>query len=506
MSQSKDEGYSVALATTRQLDSYRIAQQHVDAFASPVLYDKSDDHARVFFALFDGTGNDMVQDPEHMTNVGLVAAQLMRVIEKNAHIGAFYKEGVGTQGGWPGMYDKATGSSFSQRVEMMYVAFSEQAERWIEEDSLAHISVVIIGYSRGAEQSAAFSRILDTRGVLTQEWAKGGVSREQFQEYFDAPRLREPGTIPQALALLDPVGTFEPQKHDRRPAPSVVTGLQISAADERRALFPLSHIMGPGLSEDGRFLGITTAGAHSDIGGGFLMDGLARCNFNLLACYLNGMLKEPVFTMREVPALSQLVVHDAWWTYILLEERVISLKLEPTGKLSVEGLSTHLQPFADTRTVLGSRSEQAVLTLDDTNTVAFNDIGRHAEIGLVLRAAAERLRDGEVVPFALEDTNGNDVGCFELLGVGSNAAHGELAEGGVRITFQLRDTGFTDETRPQVASLIDGAAERIANAGSDFGFMITNERGALLGMVAISPAPLPQSPALQPGDTPVPRQ
>lgn len=56
--------------------------------------------------------------------------------------------------------------------------------------------------------------------------------------------------------------------------PSVVSTFQINAADERRGLFPVDRIVPAGLSDDGRFLSVDVAGAHSDVGGSYLSSGL----------------------------------------------------------------------------------------------------------------------------------------------------------------------------------------------------------------------------------------
>jgi hypothetical protein len=65
------------------------------------------------------------------------------------------------------------------------------------------------------------------------------------------------------------------------------------AEDERRDLFPSSRIIDPGLSADGRFLGVVVGGAHSNNGGGYHDDGLSRRAFNLSVDYLNALSDRP---------------------------------------------------------------------------------------------------------------------------------------------------------------------------------------------------------------------
>ena len=119
---------------------------------------------------------------------------------------------------------------------------------------------------------------------------------------FTRPPLREPGTVVQAIGLFDPVGTGVPRDHDRRPAASVMSGFQITAGDERRNLFQGTRITDSGITEDGRFLNVTVAGAHSDIGGSYRLDGLSIRSGNLMVDYLNALSDRPFLAKREEPS------------------------------------------------------------------------------------------------------------------------------------------------------------------------------------------------------------
>ena len=253
MSQKSIDGVDAAQASEAQLAGYARAAEKIQSFDAPRVFDRNDPKARLFVALFDGTGNDVIKDPQHITNVGRLKKQVEDLGDDNPAIRSYYKEGPGTQGGLKGVIDGAIGGTYQERIEAVYAKFNDQARAWLKEDPEARISVVSVGFSRGAEQAAGFSRVVDERGVQ-------GVNA-------DSPRIQA-GSMPQVLALYDPVGTGEPARNDRRPPPSVVSGLQIRAEDEQRALFPSTTVMAQGKSEDGRFLGVSTAGAHSDSGGG----------------------------------------------------------------------------------------------------------------------------------------------------------------------------------------------------------------------------------------------
>jgi len=185
----------------------------------------------------------------------------------------------------------------------MYLQFVKQSAAWLKENPDADIRIAAIGFSRGAEQAAGFTRLVEERGIRNPEGAqvtRDGDGRVLHVNYVGPP-LREPGTVIQAVGLFDPVGTGEPRDHDRRLPPSVVSGFQITADDERRNLFPSTRMLDPGVTDGGRFLNVTVAGAHSDIGGGYTQDGLGIRSGNLMIDYLNGLSDRPFLDKREEP-------------------------------------------------------------------------------------------------------------------------------------------------------------------------------------------------------------
>lgn len=142
-----------------------------------------------------------------------------------------------------------------------------------------------------------------------------------------------PGQTAQAVGLFDPVGTGDPVKnHDRRLPPSVIAGIQLNADDERRGLFKSDRIIKPGASPDGRFLAMNVAGAHSDIGGSYLRDGLAIRSDNLMKDYLNGLSDKPFLQKQAEPADPALnVVHRSEQSMLLYKFYPKINRLEPGG-------------------------------------------------------------------------------------------------------------------------------------------------------------------------------
>lgn len=334
----RSDGVSVRHANAEELEHYDRIAEVLKRSDVPCLYDSHDPSSRVFIALFDGTGNDVVRDPQHASNIGLLRNELEAFTTKNPDttLAFHYKEGPGTQGGMKGLADGAIGGTYNSRIDDMREVFNEQVNDWLADDPNAKIRVVSVGFSRGAEQAAGFSRVVNERGV----------------EDIDKPtlKLRAPGSIPQAMALYDPVGTGVPSLHDRRPPPSVLCCLQLSAAHEQRQLFPSSVIIPHGVDKDGRFIHFTGAGAHSNIGGSYDANGISSRTYNMTADYLNKVLGEELIAQVPVPADRDLnVIHDSvqhsWIYHRVAERNIIEHRrpIEPVDRKLLAMLARPLQ-------------------------------------------------------------------------------------------------------------------------------------------------------------------
>lgn len=305
------DGVSTFPADEKDLASYQHASDALSRLSTPAFLDSSKPVDRLFVAAFDGTGNSMFKDaPENHTNVAEVVKQLEQ--SQPDGIGFGYVEGVGTQGGVAGARDLISGHTFEARLEEMYAQFVVQAALWLKENPDAEIRVASIGFSRGAEQAAGFARLVHERGIQNPE---GMIIKRDANSLiesveFTKPPLVEPGRTPQAVGLFDPVGTGEPRNHDRRLPPSVLSGFQITAEDERRNLFQSTWLLDPGVTDQGRFLNVTVGGAHSNIGGSYQLNGLSIRSGNLMVDYLNSLSSEPFLAKRAEPTSPELnVVH-----------------------------------------------------------------------------------------------------------------------------------------------------------------------------------------------------
>lgn len=276
-------------------------------FQAPVLVPRDNPHEYLYVACFDGTGNDKNKDPVHETNVGKISDQInaLKKPDDSEHIAPGYVPGPGTEdGAWRSTWDGALGYTYDARLEKMYDLFIRQARQWKRMDPDAQIRIAETGFSRGAEEAAGFARLVEERGIQdpTDAIYTYNSHREITHVQYTRPPLVPPHEVAQAVALFDPVGTGAPvHDYDRRLPPSVISGIQLIATEERRYLFKSDHIIDPGETDDGRFLGLYVPGAHSDVGGSYLLNGLSIRSGNLVTEYLNALSDTPFLHEQAVP-------------------------------------------------------------------------------------------------------------------------------------------------------------------------------------------------------------
>lgn len=334
-------------ASDTRLGMYPAAHEQLATFKTPILAHAGNPHEHIFVAALDGTGNDALNDPEHMTNVASIAHQIQAQDSGvGSQIAVGYVPGAGTQKNpIKRAFDGMDGYTSEERAESMYKQFVERAYAWRKADAEAKISVAEIGFSRGADEVAIFARLVHERGIQDPSGAKYTFTSDGLVKHveYTKPPLVPPGQVAQAVALFDPVGTGnELRNDDRRLPPSVVSGIQLMASDERRRLFKSDHIIDPGITADGRFAGIYVPGAHSDVGGSYHRDGLSNRAGNLMVDYINGLSDQPFLKKSVEPDDPRLnVVHRS-------EQGMFIYKI--TGKvnrLEPEGYNERLVPRRD---------------------------------------------------------------------------------------------------------------------------------------------------------------
>ena len=303
---SKEE-VSSHTPTLEDWELYGKALKNLESFEVSQIYDRNDPHSRLFFVLADGTENDL-KDPDKYTNVALLKYELKR--NADPHVASHYVSGVGTYQGAGTLLTKASAkldAVFSltdrQRAEELYESLSKQVNTWKREDPGARISVVHVGFSRGAGVATLLNRMIHERGIKDTETKK--IVNGKLQPTGE--HLIKPGQLRQAALLYDPVTTF--MQGDFTLSPSTVSALQLNAAHEYRALFPVTSIAhGPDQ------LQATLPGCHADIGGGYEKDGLARYARDMGNTYLNrlaghALFRKPVLPPRDDPSC---VIHHSW--------------------------------------------------------------------------------------------------------------------------------------------------------------------------------------------------
>lgn len=354
----RNDGVPYYEADTQRLRSYMAARSELSRFDAPVFVHAGNPHEYLYVASFDGTGNDKFKDPDHETNVARIDGQIEELMMAGGkQIRGGYVAGPGTEDNFvERTLDGMDGRTYDVRIEEMYKLFIDQAWRWKQADPDAVIRVADIGFSRGGEQAAGFARIVHERGIqdpMGARYTYDSQHRITHVEYT-SPALVGPGQVAQAVGLFDPVGTGDPvEHHDRRLPPSVISGFQIIAADERRGLFKSDRIIDPGATSDGRFLGVIVAGAHSDIGGSYHRDGLAIRSENLMADYLNALSDRPFLKHRAEPDDPRLdVVHRS-------EDGMLLYRLAPkVDRLTPGGYNVLLVPKAEAKQVADPRNAE----------------------------------------------------------------------------------------------------------------------------------------------------
>lgn len=301
-------------ATTQDLELYERMRQQQAQQPVPLLHSRRNPHEYLFFALFDGTGQD-VNDPKQLpTNIGELWKQ---VYEPNRDptnpIGAHYEAGIGTQKNpITRAVDGAAAYTWGDKIEEMYRALAEQVNKWQQQDPQAQIRLAEIGYSRGAVLVPGLARLVDEYGIVHPDQLKfGRDAHGNLTVNSPRPPLIPPGQVAQAVGLFDPVATNMPENYDARLPPSVVSGFSLIARDEQRELFPHQTILDPQRSADGRFLNMPVPGGHSNVGGGNRASGLETLAFNGMADYLNALSDRPLFEHRPVPSdPAQYTIHQ----------------------------------------------------------------------------------------------------------------------------------------------------------------------------------------------------
>jgi hypothetical protein len=115
-----------------------------------------------------------------------------------------------------------------------------------------------------------------------------------------------------------------------------------------------------------------------------------------------------------------------------------------------------------------------VLTIEETDNVAFVDLGHNQEIARILDEAAGKIASHASMDdsnFTLRDVNGNRVGRVEVAAV---APTGDVPNGTVRLVIETGNAAFERDANLEVALLLRSAAEKVRNGEHVFALHDTN--------------------------------
>jgi hypothetical protein len=253
---------------------------------------------------YDGTWNALT-DATAVTNVVRVGQAVKATDERNRNQIVYYNAGVGSGG----PIDSFLGGVFGVGVRAnVKRGLAFLTLNWAEGDE-----IYIFGFSRGAYTARALAGVITAiRGIPRQEyfhrlediWNFYRLSpRERYSEearhkyeidkmVLEVPR---PAPLVKCLAVWDTVGSYGIPAglglsglarkltswtrgfHDNMLHPRIEVGLQALAIDEQRSAFPPTTWVGdPTAGNEGQHVEqVWFAGAHANVGGGYLRSGLS---------------------------------------------------------------------------------------------------------------------------------------------------------------------------------------------------------------------------------------
>ena len=294
----------------KDLATYEYAVNSMSQFSVPILFQHEKAHQKLFVATFDCSWNNIIKGTTQSTNIGQIHQQISSLEPALVkRIGSGYVSSACAENIVFGALNKDAASPvFEEKLEEMYRIFITKSAAWLKDDPAVEIRLIAVGYSWSAGQAVAFTQLVHARGIQDP----AGMNKKQtpaktMQIEFTKPALVKSGVTPQAVGLFDPV---EPVKTEVRLSASVVSGFQITAQYEKRDIYKSISFIKEGPSTDKRFLGVTVAGAHADIGGGYKANGLSIRSGNMMIDYLNALSSKPYLQKRAIPSAPAMnVIH-----------------------------------------------------------------------------------------------------------------------------------------------------------------------------------------------------
>jgi hypothetical protein len=200
---------------------------------------------------FDGSGDDRAKQ---VCDTETNPARLDDQFDGRHH----YEKGVANDPGWRGSFEMATGVGLQNRIDGAYKDLVAQINQVKSENPAAQVVLVVTGFSRGATAARSFVNQLNQRGVpvLSSQQADGS-----YAKHYEAPRIG-------VMVLFDTVQMTPGRNYDTSIPANAENVLHITARDEHRTTFPMTHATDSSRPDDHRITEVAMPGSHSDIGGG----------------------------------------------------------------------------------------------------------------------------------------------------------------------------------------------------------------------------------------------
>jgi Ca2+-binding RTX toxin-like protein len=259
-------------ASEAEKEQYRIAVDFFETLQLPDVITGSTSQ-KVFVVNFDGTGNNQYTNPGEASNVALLDSALEAVedAKSDSSFVNTYQIGVGTEGSAQAL-QQALALGAKARVQDAIDVLRMQYAQWLADSAGQPFEpyILVTGFSRGSAEARLFMNVIDQYGIPALN--DPGVDLV----YNAATSLKPPGSVHMSALLYDTVGTGMTGNFN---IPDTVDSVvHFTSQDERRVFFPLMSIeSGPGEATN-RLIEVQLPGVHSDIGGGYSVNGVSFLN------------------------------------------------------------------------------------------------------------------------------------------------------------------------------------------------------------------------------------
>ncbi len=262
-------------ATASELAAFQVVAEQITQQPRDGAFNPHDPNHRLMVIAFDGTSSDRLKRGNTHTNPDIME----QLVKESPQVSAMYVHGVGTRSVTPvhSLVEMATGLGTEQRAEFAYREFVNSVQQWHAINPFSEPHIITAGYSRGVGSQRHFANLVEDHGVANKDCT--GF-------------LIEPGQVKQDLMFMfDGVITGQESVLDLPIPQSVLSGVHLVAADEKRIFFDSASIIDPLYPDQAGRLEVAVPGFHVDVGGDADYGGISARSLELgvLALQQNGV-------------------------------------------------------------------------------------------------------------------------------------------------------------------------------------------------------------------------